>query len=62
MDQDFPDVFVDLHDGVAVGDDELLLVLPWLVGQDFLVGANGFVFVVFEVGRNPVGGSSLVLS
>ena len=62
VDQDLPDVSIDLHDGVAVVDDELVFVLPWFVGQDFLVDANGFIFLIFEVGRDPVGRSSKILS
>ena len=62
VDQDLPDVSIDLHDGVAVVDDELVFVLPWFVGQDFLVDANGFILLIFEVGRDPVGRSSKILS
>lgn len=62
VDQDLPDVSIDLHDGVAVVDDELVFVLPWFVGQDFLVDANRFILLIFEVGRDPVGRSSKILS
>ena len=62
VDQDLPDVSIDLHDGVAVVDDELVFVLPWFVGQDFLVDANGFILLIFEVGRYPVRRSSKILS
>jgi len=62
VDQDLPDVSIDLHDGVAVVDDELVFVLPWFVGQDFLVDTNGFILLIFEVGRDPVRRSSKVLS
>ena len=62
VDQDLPDVSIDLHDGVAVVDDELVFVLPWFVGQDFLVDANGFILLIFEVGRDPVRRSSKILS
>ena len=56
MDQDFPDVLVDLHNVVAVTDDELVFVLPWFIGQNFLVDPNRFIVVVLGVGGNPVGG------
>ena len=63
MYQDLPDGFVDSHDGVAVLDDELVSVLTWLVGQDFLVDTKGFIVVVFGVGSNPIGcGLGFVLS
>ena len=62
VDQDLPDVSIDLHDGVAVVDDELVFVLPWFVGHDFLVDANGFILLIFEVGRDPVRRSSKILS
>jgi len=62
VDQDLPDVSIDLHDGVTVVDDELVFVLPWFVGQDFLVDSNGFILLIFEVGRYPVRRSSKILS
>ena len=49
MYQDFPDGFVDLHDGVAVLDDELIFVLTWLVGQNFLVDTKRLIIIVFGV-------------